>query len=121
MLSDLLNACDWSKVHIVLALTGGGLSAYVMSLISWEHEDRDDPRWLQWLRRIGHTMTSVAMFYTVSYMADHNWQPWPPMILLVAGVNVTMIVRAIAIHVRVKRKGHFKGSPAAMSARRDIA
>lgn len=120
MLNDFLarcSACDWSKLLIVLAMTGGLLSVYVMSLTSYEHEDRDDRRWIQWLRRIGHTTTAVALFYAVSYMADHRWQPWPPLIWLVIGVNISMIVRAAAIHDRIRRKGHFKDSPAAMARR----
>jgi hypothetical protein len=101
---------DLQRCHLILALSGAILSVYVMSLTSYEQEDRVDPKWLQWTRRVGHAMTALALLWSVNYMESHQWQPWPPLLLLILSVNITMAVRAIAIHCRIWREGRRRGA-----------
>jgi cell division protein FtsW (lipid II flippase) len=98
------SAADLTRVHIVLALFGGLLAIYVANLTSFERDDVGEPTFLQWSRRVGYFVTAISLFWSVIYMDNHQWQPWPPMLLLIFGVVVMLAARARAIRLRVKRE-----------------
>jgi cell division protein FtsW (lipid II flippase) len=98
------DAADLMRAHIALALVGGLLAIYVANLTSFERDDHGEPAFLQWSRRVGYFVTAIALFWSVIYMDNHRWQPWPPMLLLMLGVVVMLAARARAIRLRVKRE-----------------
>jgi hypothetical protein len=107
-------AANLTKMHSILAIVGALLSVYVMNLISYEHEDEVDPSWLRWVRRSGLMLVALAFGWTINYSFEHNWQPWPPEILLMVGVDLGLVVRVVAIHLRIHREGsrrHRHGTP----------
>ncbi len=108
MLDRILNAIDatdWTRAYVVLTILAALLIVYVMNLTSYEQEDQCDPRWLQWGRRTGYLVTAGALLWSLIYMQNHSWQPWPPSVLLIVGIIVGASVRVIAIHLRIKREG----------------
>lgn len=102
---EVINASDLSRIHSLLAIVGSLLAVYVMSVTSYEHEDRDDPVWLQHLRRIGLFALAIAFGWSFLYLHDKNWKPWPPEVLLMVGIIMGLAVRAVAIHLRIRREG----------------
>lgn len=104
-LLDAIDAFDLTRLHGVLAFVGFFMTVYVMSLTGYEHEDRDDPAWLQWVRRVGYGTVALAFLWSLDYSHDHGWRPWPPELMLMIGIVIGMVVRATAIHLRIRREG----------------
>lgn len=117
MLESAVYTYDFEAAQLVLAMTGAMLCVYVMSLTSYEHEDRADPTWLRWCRRFGHALTAIALFWSLSFMGIHRWMPSPPILLLIVAVNISMLVRATAIHLRIRREGRRRGAVTHQQAR----
>jgi uncharacterized membrane protein len=113
MLDQVLNAIDatnWTHAFILLSIVAAFMIAYVMNLTSFEHEDRSDPNWLQWIRRTGYLLTAVGLLWGVQYMQGHSWQPWPPAVLVNVGIIIGASVRIIAIQLRIRREGSRRSS-----------
>lgn len=103
MLAQTLDRLDLTTAHTVLALLGAGLALYVMQLTSHVEEDRVDPVWLQWGRRLCLAAIALALLWSLSFSVTHSWQPWPPELALIIALNAIFIVRATAIHLRLRR------------------
>lgn len=103
---DRIDQLDLTRLHNVVAVLGVMMSIYVMMLTSYEHEDRDDPLWLQWARRLAFATVATGYLWTLSYSATRKWEPWPPEIMLMVGILFVVVVRAVAIHLRIWREGH---------------
>ena len=98
-----LEGLDLSTLHTVLCLVGALLAVYQMQLISHEHEDHVDPKFLQWGRRISLMLLAISLLGLVLYADARQWQPWPPQIGLVLAVIAMLGVRILAIHARIRR------------------
>lgn len=104
-IDQVLEGHDLSTLHTILTLLGFGLTLYVMQLTSHENEDISDPPWLRWGRRMALGLVALALLWSLSYSETKRWQPWPPEMMLVLGVIGIMAVRAVAIHLRIRREG----------------
>jgi len=98
-----LEGLDLSTIHTVLCLIGALLAVYQMQLISHKHEDLVDPIWLRWGRRFALLAVALSLTLLVLYADARQWQPWPPQIGLVLAVIMTLGVRILAIHARIRR------------------
>lgn len=120
---DRIDQLDLTRLHNVVAFLGVMMSVYVMMLTSYEQEDRADPLWLQWSRRLALATVATGYLWSLSYSSSRKWEPWPPEIMLMFGILFVMGVRGIAIHLRIWREGHRAFPPplpvSAMKAKKD--
>ena len=121
MLDHLLEGRDLTVAHMILTMIGFLLAIYVMQLTSHEHEDEDDPAWLQWGRRFALTGVAGSFLWSLSYSLAKQWQPWPPEIALHLALILMLLFRALAIHARIKREGARPGSERARAEQARIA
>lgn len=100
MLNLALENCDLIAVYKGLATGGLLLIVYVMQK-SW-HDDvaMADPEFLRWLRRIGQGLVALAFGWSVLYLDQKAWQPWPPFIGIVAAIDFVYAVRAATLFWR---------------------
>jgi hypothetical protein len=89
----------------IIAGIGFLLALYTMQLIGYEHEDMCDPIWLQWARRFGFAITALAFLWSTSYWGAHDKHPGPPAMILMFSIIFSMVIRVIAIHLRIRREG----------------
>lgn len=108
MLSQALERFDLTMLHTILTLLGSGLSLYVMGLTGYVHEDREDPPWMQWSRRMVLGAIAMSLLWSLKFSQEKNWQPWPPEMGLIFAVVMMLAIRAVAIHLRLWRSGHYK-------------
>lgn len=99
-------------LNLLLSLTGSCATIYAMSLAGYEDEDRKDPVWLQWAQHLSYALVAFGMLWSGKLQLDTGWHPWPPAVALIFGVNVVMVLRIIAIRLRIRREGRYHSSPA---------
>jgi len=64
---------------------------------------------------------SLARCWTAYYCIVRNWQPWPPIVLIIAMLDLMIGVRIFAIRNRVKRTGPYLHSQRSMDMMRAAA
>lgn len=119
-IDQVLEGRDLSTLHTALTLIGAGLAIYVMQLTSHEHEDAPDPVWVQWVRRIVLGGIAMAFLWNLNYAHTKDWQPWPPELALMVATIGQLFVRAVAIHLRIKRDGSFRHRELSTVAKRNF-
>lgn len=112
MLSKSLDSFDLTTAHTVLVLFGAALSLYVMQLTSHVEEDKVDPPWLQWGRRVCLAAIAWSLLWSLSYSTSKSWQPWPPEMALIFSLIAVLLIRVIAIHMRLRREKLHRHEPA---------
>lgn len=103
-LNQILEHHDVSWMFTLLTLTAFFLALYVMNLTSSINEDAHDPPWIRWLRRASLAAVALSMLWSLGYSVTMGWQPWPPMIGLLAAVIMMLLVRALAIRAKIRRE-----------------
>jgi hypothetical protein len=98
-----LEGIDLSGFHSLICIFGALLAVYVMQLTHHEEEDAADPWIIRNSSRIALTMIAIALLWSVYYSLGRNWQPWPPQILLVMGIDFALALRVSAIWARIGR------------------
>ena len=116
MLTQILDRLDLFSIHAVLTLAGALMAIYVMQLTSHEHEDNVDPPVIRWIRRVAYGAITLSLLWSLNYSEAKSWQPWPPEIALIVSVILILVVRAAAIHARIRREGHRRDSPASSNS-----
>jgi hypothetical protein len=84
-----LSMIDLLPLQAVLSVTGAMLAIYAMQLPSALPHGELWPARL--MRRLGIALVAAGMLWSVRYAFYQGWQPWPPYILLLVGVNVALL------------------------------
>lgn len=101
-----LEGIDLTGIHLSLTIFGGLLACYVMQLTHSEAEDVADPWIVRKASRFSLALIAMAMLWSAWYSIARQWQPWPPEILLVFGIDLALVIRLVAIKARIGRTGH---------------
>ena len=99
--STLLDGYDLSGVHCFACLFGAIMAIYVMKL--WDHGSvtlNGDCVIVQWTRRIALLLLTLSMLWSLAYSTQKGWQPWPPDLFALIGVDIFL---ASTILVAFKR------------------
>lgn len=95
-----LDGVDFVPAQVVLSLTGAILSMWYMQIASnCSHE----PRIVWCARRFGVFLIAASLLWSVVFAYYRVWQPWPPYVLLLFGLNLALL--AAIIRDAALRKG----------------
>lgn len=106
MIDRILEGIDLNGIHTMLTIFGGLLAVYVMQLTHHEAEDLVDPWIVRKFRRLSLATLSLSMLWSAYYSLSHQWQPWPPEVLLIFAIDLALVIRMVAIWARIARTGH---------------
>jgi disulfide bond formation protein DsbB len=100
LINRVLDPAVLVQTYQILAMICMVLSVYVTQK-TWHDEIAEyDPAPLRWLRRGALLGVAGAIGWSVVYMEQSNSTPWPPMVLLVAVIDVLFSVRAVILYWR---------------------
>lgn len=85
---------------LCLALAGAVLSIWAMSLSAQNYVGRDEKNCLRWVRRSAFALIAGGLLWSASYGMERDWQPWPPFLMLVTGVDLVLLATVITGHLR---------------------
>lgn len=92
-----LETRDLIPAQLLLSAGAVLLSVYLMQLTWSDGESRRDCVTVRHLRRVSHAMVALGFLWCLSYGWRQGWQPWPPLLLIAAGVDLMLFVRIMAI------------------------
>lgn len=105
-IEQILEHCDLTFLLGVLAVIGFFLAVYVNQLTHYEAEDSSDPWWIKVVfRPLSYITLALSFLWVLSYGQAHDWQPWPPMLMMILAIDMILFIRALAIKARVRRLG----------------
>jgi len=85
---------DLLPVQTFLSITGALLAIYAMQL---PHSLPVGELWYARLsRRLGVALVAGGMLWSVRYAFYQGWQPWPPYILVLLGINLALVATVIS-------------------------
>ena len=100
---DRLDPTPWlshqnmTDAHLILSFIGVFLAVYLMQVKWIDAEDKLDPVWLQHSRRLALVVIALGLLWGVSFQDTKGWQPWAPDVIVIAGFDLSMLLRAITI------------------------
>ena len=113
----ILESVDLSYALFVLGMLGFFLAVYVNQLTRFEGEDAVDPWYVKGSRVVAYVLLAWSYLWVLSFAEKKEWQPWPPVILMMLAMDAILLIRALAIKARVRRSGVKPESPAGAEAR----
>lgn len=96
----ILESRNLASLYAFLALVGVVLCLVVMQEIWHDPVSSWDPLPLRWLRRLSLALVALVLLWSVSYLLRKDWQPWPPMLGMVAVLDLWLAVQAAILWVR---------------------
>lgn len=94
----LADIFDYAVPHFVLALTGGVLCLWVMQLMAIGHIGENDTALMRFVRRLSVATVGGGMLWSLVYGLDRAWQPWPPYLVVMVGINVMMGMAVVSFY-----------------------
>lgn len=91
---------DLVPVHLLLAFVGTLCTISIMVLSSGGKIAAGEKGCLRQMRRVGMFIIGAGFLWSMAFGLDNNWQPWPPMLLIMAGCDLYMLTSIISAHVR---------------------
>lgn len=88
---------------LALALVGALLCVWVNALIAHGHFFFET-RLLAQLRRVALAAVGLGMLWAARFAWENGWQPWPPCVLVTAGVDLYLAVAVISAYRRLRMK-----------------
>ena len=89
----------------VLAVIGATLCMWTMQLSGNQMIARGEKPCLRWTRRIGLALTATGLLWAVRYGYMQEWQPWPPFLLIVAGLDISLAITVLSGYRRQTTNG----------------
>jgi predicted acyltransferase len=94
----MLESLDLLPLQTVLSITGALLAIYAMQL---PHSRPYGELWpARLVRRFGVALVAGGMLWSVRYAMYQGWQPWPPYILILIGINLALLAAIISDSTR---------------------
>lgn len=89
----LLEAQNLTTAYVLITLIGVCLAVVAMQ-VSWnEAVSRGiDPPSAMNLRRLSFVLIALAMLWSLNYAEQKGWQPWPPLLAIVAALDLYFAV-----------------------------
>jgi len=105
-MTGYLDAMNLVPAFIALSTVGALLCAYVAVDIGNGHIASDESQTIRNGRRIGVVILGVALLWGLDYGNDRSWQPWPPYLIMIVGLDLWlgMIVAASCQRKRMTRE-----------------
>lgn len=91
----------------LLAGIGGCACVFLMQLTHYEAEDKVDPPWIRNVRRLSLMLLALSLCWAAYYSTTLKWEPWPPVVGMVAALDMLIGIRIFAIRARVRRTGPY--------------
>lgn len=98
---DFFTNIDLVPAQIVLSLSGAFLSMWYMQVIG--NEATGETRSVRCVRRVGIFLIACGLLWSVNFAYYNDWQPWPPYILVLIGLNASLTAGSINATRLVKR------------------
>lgn len=95
-----LESIDLSTAFGVLAMTGAILSVLVMQADQHDAESRRDPPILRFTHRMALWGLSLSLLWSLSYLLQKDWQPWPPFLGILLALDTMLAIRVTVLNWR---------------------
>ena len=89
-----------TEAYNVVASAGAMLAVIVMQLTEHDRINRDDQRWLQWIRRAAFIGVALALIYSVWSTIYEAWCPSLQVLMLVTAGTGNLFINAMALILR---------------------
>lgn len=99
-----IRALDLNIIHFVLVTFGVWLSVWAMQLSGTKQLAGDERDCIRWARRIGYATTALGMLWGLSFGFHQGWEPWPPYLVVLAGIDLALITSVLNGYRRVAVK-----------------
>lgn len=103
ILTNWLNEFDLVPAFLIASGIGVGLCIQVMIEISHERIGSRDHMFVRNLRRTGVLLVSLALLESLIFGYDRSWQPWPPHLMLIVGLDVWLLGVVVSAYSRNRR------------------
>lgn len=88
-----------------LSIIGALQSVYAMQLAAQNLIGRNEGVRIRFTRRIGLALLAGSFAWSAAYGWTNAWQPWPPVIVLAAGVDLLLTAAIITGRQRAAATG----------------
>lgn len=95
--SAISGTLDLTSPFIILSVLGAALCMYVMQKTWHDEVARLDPPSLRWLRRSAMTLLALCLCWAVLYLLKTETKPYPPLVALIAVIDLLFAVRAVTL------------------------
>jgi predicted acyltransferase len=95
-----LSHVDLVLPQFVLSLIGVVLCIWVMQLSGTRRIAGHERGCLRAMRRIGIALLACGLLWSLRYGYIQEWQPWPPFIVVLVGVDLTLLATVISGHLK---------------------
>src|SRR5262245_54109595 len=95
-----LSHLDLVPVHMLLALVGAFATLGMMALSAAGRIAPGDKGCLRQWRRTGMFVIGAGFAWSLMFGLERDWQPWPPMLVIMLGADLYMITSIISAYVR---------------------
>lgn len=103
----MLESLNLLPVQTLLSITGALLAIYAMQL---PHARPYGELWpARLIRRLGVAMVAAGMLWSVRYALYQGWQPWPPYILVLIGINLSLLATIVSDSTRADKRADRAG------------
>lgn len=94
-----LEKFDLVPAHMIASSVGVVLSAWLIQLSNFNRDETKGWRFcFRLLSRTSYAIVAVAMGWSVSFGLEQAWQPWPPFLILVIGMDLKMTASVLAAY-----------------------
>lgn len=95
-----MNEINLAYALLTLSLIGFVLSLWAMSLAANNLVGRDEKMCLRWVRRSSLALIAGGMLWASAYGFERDWQPWPPFLMVLGGVDLMLLGTVITGQLR---------------------
>lgn len=85
---------------LTLSLIGFVLALWAMSLAANNLVGRDEKTCLRWVRRSSLALIAGGMLWASAYGFERDWQPWPPFLMVMGGIDLMLLGAVITGQIR---------------------
>ena len=96
MLNQLFENINLVPYHNALCLMGSFLAVWCAQLFGREVFGPESCWTSRTLRWVSMLVIALAFLWSLSYAQDKHWQPWPPDLFTIIGINLYLVSTIIA-------------------------
>ena len=102
MLTNWLSVYDLVPAFMLASLFGVVLCVRAMIDVAHSRIGPRDGPGTSWLRRMGLLVLGLALLESLAFGHEMSWQPWPPHLLLILGLNMWLFSSILSARQRNK-------------------